>query len=162
MKARRTLQEKVAPKLPAGKLKVCPRCLEVRPIIPTRRICNECHRRIADGGDRRIAEGLSVLGFWDLLPEDRRRIWKTWVRLIVDQLLGPVVAGIMRVSVEELHRWYNVGDPNPPARLIYGAIESIVYLNKLEKTREPQGEETHPERIRSVPLDLALIEHLFI
>lgn len=149
------------PKQLLGDVKACPRCLEVRPIIPTRRICNECHRKIEHGGDRRIADGLSPLGFWDLMPEDRRRIWKVWCRILVDHTSGPEIAAIMRVTVEDLRRWYTAGEPNPDGRLVLPAIEAIVYFNELESAREPHGDETHPARVRSVPMDVEHLRALF-
>lgn len=144
-----------------GEDKLCPRCLEHRPIMAERRVCNRCHSHIAKGGDRRIAEGLSPLGFWDLDPTDRRRIWKVWVRCLVDQLTAPVSAMLMSVPFEVVKRWYTVGDADPQGELVQPMLNAIIYLNTLTSQRMPYGEDTHPSRLKPVKLELSLLQGLF-
>lgn len=141
--------------------KLCPRCGEMRQIMPTRRTCGPCFRDIGRGGDRRIAEGLSPLGFWDHAPEERRSMWKTWVRTMVDMLQAPIVAAAMGVEVHTLREWYTAGHQMPPERLIAPTIEAVVYLSGVERAREPQGSATPPKAIRSVKLDSSAVEAFF-
>lgn len=145
-----------------AKVKVCPRCLEERPILPSRRTCGACFRLIEKGSDRRMAEGLTAVGFWELKQEDRRRMWQTWTRCLVDQLIGPTVATLMQVDVATLRGWYRVGASMPPEPLVGPTIEAIVYLSSVERARTPHGDATRPAEIRSVDVDHDHLRRLFL
>lgn len=129
--------------------------------MPTRRTCGPCFREIEKGGDRRVAEGLTPSGFWELEPDHRRSMWKVWVRTIVDQLLAPTAATLFAVETRELKEWHVTGVAAPPERLVGPVIETVVYLSALDRQRQPDGDCTRPGDVKSVKVDLEAVGRFF-